>query len=207
MDNEPLPRVGHFSTIVGRHLYVYGGFTESRKHKPAEKVHKYDPSMAKWESIATTGDRPAGVYFGTTVYVPETNSIYTYGGGSIDSNESNGRDEVDEARYQGHLNKLNLDSMEWALIDNNGPIKNAGCRMLLYGNTLVLFGGRAAQLFVDPTRRGTDKVLHTYDINEGIYYKLIFIFFLWICFVKVNGPLLKSPGHPLSPAGAHHSLS
>ena len=90
--------------------------------------------------------------------------LYLYGG-------------TDGSAYQNCFYQLDTQLLKWQQLSNAGPMKKVGCRMVVYGRKLILFGGYGVpshpsqQDFVKSSRltdgSGWTNELHSFDLEEG----------------------------------------
>jgi N-acetylneuraminic acid mutarotase len=174
---EPHLGLGHYSAVVNGKVWMWGGHTKSSPQPPSNVVQIYDPEQGTWEFVPTDGNQPSTLYYGACTSVG--NSMYIYGGQEEDSAES----------YTNSLYKLDLDTSKtrvtWTLLNDDGPMKSAGCRMVSYKNKLIVFGGYGErptspdlEEYFNSTsykaRRGCGWTnllsIYEYDLNKGAKY-------------------------------------
>ena len=123
--------------------------------------------METWQTRATTGKHPSGLYGGACTSTGH--NVYLYGGHN-------------DSGYDGSFHQLDIDSLEWAQLPS-GPMRKCGCGMVSYEDKLILFGGfgtpsgpiqPGAQFIEDREYndgRGWTNELHMFDIqkSEGCY--------------------------------------
>jgi N-acetylneuraminic acid mutarotase len=178
---EPRLGLGHYSAVVNGKIWTWGGQTKSSPQPPSDVVQIFDPDQEKWEFVPTDGKQPSTLYYGACTSVE--NSMCIYGGQEADSAEV----------YTNSLYKLDLDASKnqvtWTLLNDEGPMKNAGCRMVNYKNRLILFGGYGEQPtsskskeYFDSTsyksRRGCGWMnllcIYEYDLDKGNVYCIMY---------------------------------
>jgi len=173
---EPSPRFAHYATPVGGRCFLWGGcvpdFSASGKKKLASTVEIFDPYQEIWEQQPTSGVPPPGLYSGRSVSLSD--QLYSFGGS-------------DGAFYYNTLYMLDPTSLEWkqqrVLNQADGPMRKTGCGMVPYGqDQLALFGGygfptspiQPGATFTKDTRytdgSGWSNELHSFNINEGMYF-------------------------------------
>lgn len=161
-NSEPPPGLGHFSAVVNGKVWMWGGHTSSPTEilSPiANTVHIFDPEEEKWQSLMTDGKQPSTLYYGTCTSVG--GSMYIYGGQEEFSNSD---------IFTNSLYKLDLDATKtpnqttWTHIDQDGPMKSAGCGMVSYENKLVLFGGYGNS---PNSSNSSDQYLKSYKSRDG----------------------------------------
>jgi len=103
--NPPSPRNTHTAEVVGRHLIVFGGRTESQFFS---EVHVLDLDSNKWSEMATTGDTPAP-RSGHSMVVYQ-NSLIIFGGWS------------GSYRRYNDVHQLSLETRTWVKHQPSGPI-------------------------------------------------------------------------------------
>ena len=143
---EPSPRYLHFSAAVVDKLYVWGGDGGLGESVVTSIVHHYDPDSKTWNTNTCEGPHPPGIRWGACASAGH--HLYTYGGYGEGGNE------------QGTLHLLDTRSRRWKLISSQGgPMKKAGCGMIIYDSKIVLFGGFS--------NSGDTNELHTFNLKEG----------------------------------------
>ena len=164
---EPSPRLGHHSAAVGGQLYVFGGRTKGfleERRELAACVHSFNQCRETWQTKATTGSPPPGLYRGSCTSSSSAPHIYLYGGWDVQQQHDS-------------LHQLNIDSLEWTQLPS-GPMRKAGCGMVSYEDQLILFGGygvpsgptQPGAEFMSNKRtdgRGWTNELHSYHLKEG----------------------------------------
>ena len=85
----------------------------------------------------------------------------------------------DGSACQGSLHQLDTRTWTWKQLSSTGPMRKVGCRMVAYGNNLVLFGGygipssptQPAAEFVKSSKYTNDigwtNEQHTFDLIKG----------------------------------------
>ena len=122
---EPEPRRGAFSAAINSNFFLWGGEGAS---DDLSNVHVFDSSSGAWTANQTTGTPPPRHQWGASTSVGDI--MYTYGGRDNDYNES------------GSLNELNIKTLVWKLLSQEGPMKKRFCAMAAIKEMLILFGGR-----------------------------------------------------------------
>ena len=160
---EPSPRYRHFSAAVVDKLYVWGGGGGRWESVLTSIVHHYDPDSETWSTNTCEGPHPPGIRSGACASAGH--HLYTYGGWDEKTN------------MQGTLHLLDTRSRRWKLISNEGgPMKKAGCGMIVYDSKIVLFGGYGessdhiqpgAKFNPDIGNRGRTNELHIFNLKEG----------------------------------------
>ena len=168
MAYEPLPRWGHFSSLVEGKLFMFGGRVEDfHNHRDELKttINGFDVFHETWSSFHAGGSPPLGIYVGASTALSK--NVYCYGGTYSDS---------------GSLHKWDSSTMSWNQLkehDNKGPIKKLRCAMISHNEEIVLFGGRGiptgpiqqgSKFIVDnkfTDGRGWTNELHSFNLQEG----------------------------------------
>ena len=170
--HEPSPRWGHFSApIEGQCPCIYGGHTtEEKKDELERELHKWDSNSESWIKLNTSGSYPEGLFDGASTST--STALYTYGG-------------ADGAGQKGSLYKLDISTLRWTQLASgtgsgpDSPMAKIGCQMVIYEDTLVLFGGYGAPLGPIqpgavhvkntgfPDDRGWTNELHCFDLKRG----------------------------------------
>ena len=161
--SEPCARYRHFSTPIEDKLYVWGG---SGGGVNTSIVHHYDPDSETWNTNTCEGPHPPGISSGACASAGH--HLYTYGG--YDK----------QLDVQGTLHLLDTRSMRWKLIPNEGgPMKKAGCGMVIYDSKIILFGGYGEPSGnIQPgsefykgkdsnSANGWTNELHTFNLEKG----------------------------------------
>ena len=160
--SEPSPRWGHHSVAVGGQLHVCGGHTKDFSKELAVSVHSFTQAMETWQTRATTGKNPHGLYSGACT--SSGHLLLLYGG-------------YDKSCYHDSLYQLDTDSLEWSQLPS-GPMRKSGCGMVSYEDKLILFGGygtpsgpiQTGAVFIENSKlpgRGWTNELHMFEIQKG----------------------------------------
>ena len=166
---EPSPRSSTFTAPVDGKLYLYGGKTDDfdeRKKRPESNIEIFDPKLETWRHVTTKGHPPPLLYNGACASFGH--HLYIHGG-------------LDRSSYHNSLYQLDTRTLTWTDLSSSDilggpPRKKTGCKIVCYGQKLVLFGGRCDT--TGPTQPGAGYVsdefglmytneLHTFDLNEG----------------------------------------
>ena len=121
----------------------------------ASTVYRFNPVQESWSEQKCSGPTPPGLYDG--VCASAGHHGYACGG--------NYGAEVCS------LHQLDVRSMTWELLSNDGPSRKTGCRMIAYSKTLLIFGGYGRPSV--PTQPGAQwerectNELHTFEVEEG----------------------------------------
>ena len=173
---EPAPRLLHVSFSAKRQLYLWGGQTvefetdlETYNIKLGRCIEQFDADFEDWRQLNTAGTLHSGLVNAACVSVGE--SVITYGG-------HNGK------RYEGVLSRLNLETLTWSQLSPEtagGPMRKAGCGLIIVQDKLVLIGGHAIPTgpiqpqatlnFVRDTRftdgSGWTNEIHEFNMSQG----------------------------------------
>lgn len=164
---EPPPRYFHFASDVEKQLYVIGGHTlERRRMERIVDVFSFDPWLESWQGVTATGHLPQNCVEGACAAIGS--NLYIYGGEVYNRMVR---------QYSCSLHQLDTKTMIWTRLQD-GPSQKSGCRMISYGDKLLLFGGfgipststqPGAEFYKRQIsdRTGWTNELHTYDIKEG----------------------------------------
>ena len=144
---EPEPRRVAFSAAIHSNFFLRGGTGAS---DGLSQVHVFDSSSGAWTAKQTTGTPPPGYYYGASASVGDI--MYTYGGWDHDYN------------YTGCLCELNIKTLIWQLLSQEGPMKKRLCAMAAIKEMLILFGGS--------TRSPGDIQPKSQCVKMGDYYYL-----------------------------------
>lgn len=162
---SPSPRWGHFSASVDGDFYVWGGHpcTQGSKEVDTGSLHIFHQITESWDSkklLPPTGKLPSLLYNGACAATPD-HSLYLYGG---------------ENATESGVICLDAKSMEVSTVsssagDDSTPKRKSGCRMVVHGAKLVLFGGyrvpegSSTQQGEECIKEWTNE-LHTFDIQN-----------------------------------------
>ena len=156
------PRWGLHSAAAGGELHVFGGRTKNfveEKREVTVSVHSVNQCSKTWQTRATTGQHPTGLYLGACT--SSGRYLYQYGG-------------TDGSSFCSSLHQLDVDSLEWSQL-SSGPTSMLGCGIVFYKNKLFLFGGYGYSTHPGPefirsweySSRGWSNELHCFDLQEG----------------------------------------
>ena len=132
---QPSPRVHPFTACVGGKLYMWGGrtqdWTESGKKKLQSVIEIFDPYVEEWRQQPTTGTPPPlGLCSGGCGAIG--GHLYICCG-------------TDGSSRHNTLHELSTTTWRWRGLGvqniTEGPMRKAGCGMVVYDGKLVLFGG------------------------------------------------------------------
>ena len=124
---EPKPRYAAFSAAIDSNFFLWGG---GRASHDLSHVHVFDSSSGAWTAKQTTGTPPPGHMYGASTSVGDI--MYTYGG--LDHH----------VKDTGCLYELNIKTVIWHLLCQEGPMKKNECAMASMKDMLILFGGRTS---------------------------------------------------------------
>ena len=166
------PRYGHFSAPVGGQVLLSGGRTRDyHKDKSSllSTVQCFDLYSETWRERVVDGAPPPGIYYGACASSGQC--LYCFGG-------------YDGSNRHNSLLQLDTSSSatpKWTQLttpdSNSGPMKKAGCGIIVYGSSLVNFGGHGVPC--GPTQPGAEFVkdgryttgwsneLHVFDVRKG----------------------------------------
>ena len=132
---EPLPRYNHISGCVGSKLVVQGGrtkdFSEKSKQQLISVVEILDPYYELWEQRQVQGVAPSpGTYGAASASLND--DLFSFGG-------------WDDRQYFNTLHRLDSKTWRWSQVSpqnaDGAPMPKAGCGMIAFRNSLVVFGG------------------------------------------------------------------
>ena len=172
-------------------LYLWGGLTQNFNKTKSEltaAVEMYNPYMERWNSIQTRGVPPPGLYGGASAC--SSDFIYVYGG-------------LDGRSRYGSLHRLDIQSLRWTELSPedsySGPMKKEGCGMVIYKNTVVVFGGYGIPNGIiqggsewirkDQCPNGWSNEIHCFDLDKGMSLKFMYFPFFFkrgadICYLE-----------------------
>ena len=159
---EPDPRYCPFSAVIHGELCVWGG-----KSVVTTSLQVYHPCLESWRQLHTQGPPPPGLYGGASAH--SENYLYVYGGVRHDG------------LYSGCLHRLDTKTSSWTQLaahSANAPMKKMGCGMIIYENSVIIFGGWGIQNGPiqpgsewrkrrDRDNEGWTNEMHKYDQCEG----------------------------------------
>lgn len=145
---QPLPRVGHDTTVVGDLVYLWGGWhklvpkvhTSADKVKALSVVEVYNLRTGEWSQLPTSGVPPLGIAYHACTAIQE--NIYFFGGRCGHS-----------GCHHNSLHRLSTVTMKWKDLTpdvnccyaESGPMKKAQCGMVGFRvkneDFLLVFGG------------------------------------------------------------------
>lgn len=175
--HQPVLRISHTSGAVREKLVVYGGripdYSVKSKERLASVVEVFDPHCELWEQHAVIGQTPVtGVYAAAGASV--NNDLYMFGG-------------FDGITWFNSLHRLKhtISTYYWKELfpgsaETGHPMRKSGGCMVVFGDTLVLFGGygiphcptQPGAAFVKNSRfrdgRGLTNEFHLYHLKKGM---------------------------------------
>lgn len=135
LDRSPEPRSSHVAISKNNDLYVYGGNGKQyRQH-----IWVYHSVNNSWKQCITTGDIPDHVRDSRATVIND--SIYLFGGYN-----------VDQRQYSNDIHSLNLDTLQWKVIETTGekPFKrNRHVQWCTTTGIIVFGGGGVGRMFND----------------------------------------------------------
>ena len=166
--NEPSPRYGPYSSVINGELCVWGG-----KAVATTSLQVYHLCLESWRKLHTQGPPPPGLYSGASAH----SEYYLYAYGGVKGVSS----------YRGCLHRLDTKTSSWTQLaahSANAPMKKIGCGMIVYENSVIVFGGfgvrngpvqpgsewrkeRSKDDEEDPSTEGWTNEMHKYDLREG----------------------------------------
>ena len=168
---EPLPRFGHISVRVGSKVVVQGGvtkdFSEKSKQHLSSVVEIFDPYSESWEQRQVEGNAPSpGTYIAASASLHD--DLFSFGG-------------YDGQDLFNTVHRLDTKTWCWSQVSpqnaDGAPMPKSGCGMIVFRNSLVVFGGIGVprgptepQSFIDikyTDSSGWTNEFHTYNLSEG----------------------------------------
>ncbi|XP_063069065.1 kelch domain-containing protein 3 [Engraulis encrasicolus] len=127
----PLNRKGHSAVVLGRAMYLYGGYIDMRGS--SQELWKYQFDTGVWSLLSGSqgeqGQSPGPRHGHAAAASAHQRAMYVYAG-------------LSGLREQRDLWRWSQDSHTWSLIKtHSGPSKLVGHSMLLYRDSLLVFGG------------------------------------------------------------------
>lgn len=125
----PLNRKGHTAVVLGSLMYVYGGYIDLRGS--SQELWQYEFESGLWSLLSGVHPElgPGPRHGHAAVAHPSTSSMYLYGG-------------LSGLREQKDLWRWSQDTHSWTQIKtHSGPSKLLGHSLVLYQDSLLLFGG------------------------------------------------------------------
>ena len=177
---EPAPRLYHVSfPAAKRLLYVWGGRTvdfetgsEADEIKLRSCIEQFNPVLEDWRQLNTAGTPHPGL--DSAACVSDGENVFTYGGYSGKG-------------FEGVLSKLNLETLTWSQLSPEtagGPMRKAGCRLIIVQKKLILIGGygipagpiQPQATFVLNIRstdeRGWSNEIHEFNTSQGSHSQI-----------------------------------
>ena len=150
---EPNPTFAAISAAINSSFFLGGGI-EDRSH-----VHVFDSSSGAWTAKQTTGTPPPRDTYGASTSVGDI--MYTYGG--LDHHNKD----------TGCLYELNIKTLVWQLLSQEGPMKKNECVMAAIKERLILFGGLTSSPGdIQPESQCVKDGYGDYYLNELHVYNL-----------------------------------
>ena len=171
---EPAARFCHASFSLNNRAYVWGGRTvdfetgsEADQNKLGSCIEQFNPDLEVWRQLNTAGTPHPGLSYAACVSDGE--NVFTYGG-------------ISGERLEGFLSRLNLETLTWSQLSPEtagGPMRKAGCELIIVQDKLVLIGGNGyptgpiqpQATFVRSTRftdgRGSSNEIHEFNMSQG----------------------------------------
>ena len=170
---EPLPRFCHISGRVSSKVVVQGGvtkdFSEKSKQHLSSVVEIFDPYSESWEQRQVEGNAPSpGTYVATSASLHD--DLFSFGG-------------IDGRDYFNTVRRLDTKTWCWSQVSaqnaDGAPMPKYGCGMIVFRNSLVVFGGYGVpqgptepQSFIKNTSftdgSGWTNEFHIYNLSKGI---------------------------------------
>ena len=129
---EPVGRWAHCSAIVNGKQYTYGGHFGAGGVPKLTAVDKFDFETELWQQAPTSGDCPQGCYGASCTVIGA--HIFHFGG----FNSKSG--------YYNTFHRLDTINLTWSTLPptnpQEAPMRKYGAGILVYGNLLVISGGR-----------------------------------------------------------------
>jgi len=124
---QPRPRAGHTATVVGRQMYVFGGYYDGWQY--LNDLFCFNLDTHTWSPIETTGPVPSPRWGHVTVLVDRRLLVFGGYGGS--------------GRYLNDLHLLDIDTMRWTSVPpaSNVPEGMYGHTGVVYERRIIFFGG------------------------------------------------------------------
>ena len=171
---EPTARFLHASFSLNNRVYVWGGLTvdfetgsEADKIKLGSCIEQFNSDLEVWRQLNTAGTPHPGLLYAACVSDGE--NVFTYGG-------------ISGERLEGVLSRLNLETLTWSQLSPEtagGPMRKAGCGLIIVQDKLVLIGGcgiptgpiQPQATFVRDCRyadvRGWSNEIHEFNMSQG----------------------------------------
>ncbi|KAG0410090.1 hypothetical protein HPB47_012802 [Ixodes persulcatus] len=128
---KPKQRTGHVACSYKNGMLVWGGYKETERstsYLPGYELWFYDTLLEKWVLRRTGGQVPPGTSGAVAVTVGD--GMYLFGG-------------FYDSRNTNRLYRLDLVTMDWELVDAQGPLPTPCDKMAgwSYADRLYVFGG------------------------------------------------------------------
>ena len=153
-ENEPAPRSGHRTVLVGSKVYMWAGLVNGlpiahdlpEKRQFLSSVEVFHIESGDWQRLPTSGTPPLGVCGYGCAAVGD--SIYYFGGECGHGHSC----------FHNSLHKLSTSSMHWesispTTIQDGIPIPKSGCGMVAFRDVediLYIVGGLGISSFQQP---------------------------------------------------------
>ncbi|GMT11838.1 hypothetical protein PFISCL1PPCAC_3135, partial [Pristionchus fissidentatus] len=132
----PPARDGHSAVVYNDQMIIFGGFEEADQ-RFSQETYVFDFATAKWEEMATMGERPRWRDFHTSVVMGE--EMYVFGGRcDIMGQYHSTRDVYDEDMWA-----LNLHTRKWRRLETKGEIPSGrrSHSAFCYDGKMYVIGG------------------------------------------------------------------
>ena len=171
---QPSPRFFHCVAQIGEKSFLWGGrtqnFSVSGRKTLASELSTFDSFSETWNTRATTGVPPPGLYGGGCTVID--NSLYYFGG-------------QDSHSYYNSLHCINSITAEWKELSSlnpvNQPMPKTGFGIVTYTETasLAIFAGfcvthqptQAGARFIESTKYtgfGWTNEFHLFNLTNGM---------------------------------------
>jgi hypothetical protein len=175
----PDPRAGHSACVVGRSMYIFGGFTRKKKKSTfLGDLYSFDMDTRVWIRLSSPdGFTPsARAHHACTTYGKK---IFIWGG------ELDGRSLSDLVSYDTETGMWRTESPSGV-----GPTPRHSCCTTAFGHYLVLYGGMSGDIVYED--------VFLLDLVSLVWVKIMFPTFMPRCFGSyvhiVGGRAVSSDG-------------
>lgn len=130
--DSPSARTCHFSAVIGRKLFVFGGGLAGMMAIDDQKMHVFDMDTSTWEQPQVSGAVPSARH-GHVMVAVET-SLFMFGGMSA----SGGQPQMHDDLY-----RFTTDTLTWSCVKTTGdlPSARAASAATSVRDSFYMFGG------------------------------------------------------------------